>query len=207
MSDAPNIWYPGVGADAAMSELHKLVGQITASWANLEDELFHVFLVALAGSLLVDNIKPYRAVFFSFSSYEGKMRMTDNAMTARYGNDKERMSEWKILKRAMNGFAKLRNEVAHLTPSAKPSIDPNAKANVRLIQPFWKSAFQDNEFDLLGYSIDELWQALSPYWGYHPKISLNPQGGEESYQLAYRVQQFAMQLAPISPTPNGQESC
>jgi hypothetical protein len=194
-------FYLGIGADEAVAELHGLVGEITAKWAGVEDQLFQLFVVALAGTWLVGDIRPYRAVFFTFSSYEGKMRMVHNAMKARYGEDKEIMGEWKELRDRLNGFSELRNEIAHLSPTTKPSTDPTAKANVRLIPPFWKS-FQPAEFDRLGYSIDELWQALAPYWGYHPRIhGLSPPGNGWSYQLGYCLQEFSMKLQPLAVPP------
>jgi hypothetical protein len=166
------------------------------------DHLFHVFVVALAG--VVSDLRPYRAVFFTFSSYEAKMRMTNNAMKSRYGKNENIIIEWNVLRRALDGFARLRNEVAHLVPMARSSTDPKAAANVRLVSPFWRSAFQEDDFDKLGYSIDELWEALRPYWGYHPRISLNPPNGEEAHQLAYRLQQFAMRLPPDAAPASSQ---
>jgi hypothetical protein len=193
-------FYPGVGTDEATAELYNLVGQITGTWAQVEDGLFNVFVVALAGSLFVSDLRSYRAVFFSFSSYESKMRMTNNAMKSRYGNNEKIKAEWNVLRSALDGFSRLRNEIAHLVPMSKSSTDPTARANVRLVPPFWRSAFQETDFDKLGYSIDELWEALRPYWGYHPRISLNPPSGEEAHQLGYRLQQFAKRLSP-DPAP------
>jgi hypothetical protein len=188
-------FYPGVGADKAIAELHELIGQITSSWAEVEDGLFHVFVIAIAGPSLVGDVRPYRSVFFTFSSYEGKMRMVHNAMNTRYGNDEGIITEWKELRKALNGFASLRNDVAHLIPQAKSSTDPTAKANVRLVPAFWRSAFQEDDFDKTGYSIDEIRQAIAPYWGHHPD------GGVTNYQLGYRVQQFAMKLRHPQPPP------
>jgi hypothetical protein len=196
-----NTFYPGIGADEAMAELHGLVGQITSTWAEVEDGLFHIFVIAIAGTFFVGDLRPYRSVFFTFSSYEGKMRMVHNAMNTKYSNDEDVSAEWKELRRALNGFASLRNDIAHLIPKAKTSTDPTAKANVRLVPAFWRSAFQEHDFDKAGYSIDELWQALAPYWGYHPRINLNPPSGEARYQLGYRLQQFAEKLEPSRPSP------
>jgi hypothetical protein len=111
-------FYPGVGADEAIAELHNLVGQITATWAGVEDELFHVFVVAIAGTWSVQDVHPYRAVFFEFPSYESKRRMVDSAIKARYGENKEVMGRWKQLRSSLNGFSSLRNEIAHLIPMA-----------------------------------------------------------------------------------------
>jgi hypothetical protein len=194
-------FYPGVGADEAIAELHSLVGEITANWASVEDNLCRLFVVAIAGTWLVPDIRPYRAVFFTFSSYEGKMRMVHNAMKARYGENKEVMNGWKELRDCLNGFSDLRNEIVHLVPMAQSSTSPTAKANVRLIPPFWKSAFQEQAFNNLGYSADELWKALRPYWGYHPRIhGLNPPGERLDYQLSYRLEQFAIKLEPLTPS-------
>jgi hypothetical protein len=165
-------FYPGVGAEEAIAELHSLIGQITADWARIEDGLFTVFVLALVGSFPEDQLGPYRAVFFTFSSYEGKMRMVNNAMNARYGGNEKVKAEWRELRKALDDFARLRNEVAHLYPAAKSWTDPTAKANVRLVPPFWRSCSSAYDFDSFGYSVDELWQALPPYWGYHPRISL-----------------------------------
>ena len=131
------------------------------------------------------------------------MRMVHNAMKARYGDNKEVMSSWKELRDSLNDFSELRNEIAHLTPMAKSSTDPAAKADVRLVPPFWKSSFQERDFDKLGYSVDELWQALGPYSGYHPRIhGLSPPGEGLSYQLGYRLQEFIKKLQPpLARTP------
>jgi hypothetical protein len=199
-------FHPGIGADEAMAELHGLIGQITSNWAEVEDGLFHLFVTALAGTWSVGDLRPYRSVFFTFNSYEQKMRMLNNAMKARYGDDEtpragntasaRRLArkgrevkssakkvcadtistEWKALKKALDDFADLRNTIAHLIPKAKSSTDPT------------------------GYSIDQLRQALAPYWGYHPRISLNPPGGATNHQLSYRLQQFAMKLQPAPPS-------
>lgn len=194
--------HPGIGSDQKTNELQNLVGQITSTWAGVEDQLFQVFVVALAGTWLVGDVRPYRAVFFTFSSYEGKMRMTHNAMKSRFGENKQTMEQWKVLRTALDGFSGLRNEIAHLIPMAKPITDPNAEANVRLIPAFWKNTLQVKDFSSTGYSVDELWQALKPYWGYHPRIG-PPPPGEEGYQLSYRLQQFANALSPLRPSPPG----
>ena len=153
-----------------------------------------MFVVALAGTWHVGDLRPYRAVFFTFSSYEGKMRMVHNAMKARYGANEEIMGEWKDLRDGLNGFNDLRNKVAHLTPTTKPSPDPNAKAHARLIPPFWKS-LRPLEFEGTGYSADELWQALAPYWGYHPRIhGLNPPNSELSSPIGSRLQALSLKL-------------
>jgi hypothetical protein len=195
------VFYPGVGADEAMSELNKLVGQITANWANVEDGLFQVFVLAIAGTGLVQDIRPYRAVFFTFGSYEGKMRMVHNAMKTRFADEANVMGNWMVLRKALNGYAELRNEIAHLIPMAKSFTEPTTPANVRLIPAFWKGLHDGKEFDEAGYSFKEVWKALKPYWGYHPYFDPEPQQGEERYQLAFRLQQFAMGLERQRPSP------
>jgi hypothetical protein len=87
-------WYPGIGADDEIARLQRLVGKITAYWAELEDSLFTIFVFALAGTWSIRDVEPYRAVFYTFSSYEGKMRMLHNAMKQRFRNDPETMEEW-----------------------------------------------------------------------------------------------------------------
>jgi hypothetical protein len=201
--DSGQTFYPGIGADDAIAELHSLVGQITASWADVEDQLFQVFVMAVAGTWLVGDIRPYRAVFFSFNSYEQKMKMVHNAMKARYSDNREIMGSWKELRDSLNGFSKLRNGIAHLIPMAKSSTDPDAKADVRLVEPFWKVSLQERDFNKLGYSVDELWQALRPYWGYHPRIhGLSPPGEGLSYQLGYRLQEFVKRLQSPLAVPS-----
>jgi hypothetical protein len=193
-------FYPGIGADEAIAELHNLVGRITASWAEVEDQLFQVFVIAVAGTWLVGDIRPYRAVFFAVSSYGTKMRLVHDAMKARYGENGEVLSSWKDLKGSLDGFSELRNKIAHLVPMARPSIDPTAKANVRLVPPFWKSSFPERDFDKLGYSVDQLWQALGPYWGYHPRIhGPSPPIEGPSHQLGYRLQEFIKKIQPPIP--------
>jgi hypothetical protein len=187
-------WYPGVGADRATRDLNELVGQITANWAGVEDGLFNIFVVALNGTFLVKDLRPLRAVFFTFSAYEGKMRMVNNAIKARFAQDQDVLDSWKTLKSALDGFAALRNQVAHLVPMARSTLDQNAPANVRLVPPFWKSGPNaPDEFDTTGFSLVELWQALGPFWGYHPLIG-PPRSGDEAYQLSYRVQEFAKKI-------------
>ena len=184
-----------------MAELHQLVGQITATWAEVEDGLFNTFVVTVAGTSLVDDQRPYRAVFFTFSSYEGKMRMTRNALRARFGENEQIMAEWKVIAHSLDQFAALRNKIAHLIPKARSSTDPTAIANVRLVPAFWRGLHQNElDFNISGFSLDELWQALGPFWGYHPRVhGLNPPSGEAAYQLGYRLQEFAKKLSPPPP--------
>ena len=48
MADNPETFYPGVGADEEIAKLERLVGKITAYWAQVEDQLFNLFVVVLA---------------------------------------------------------------------------------------------------------------------------------------------------------------
>lgn len=190
-------WYPGVGADKKTAELYELVGKITATWAQVEDVLFQVFVVALTGTWLGNDLRPYRAVFFSFSSFEQKKKMVNSAIKTRFAEDPEILDEWRIHRRDLEGFAELRNKVAHLQPSCKSSLDPNADAVVRLIPPFWKSQDGLGEFEEQGYSAEELWEALGPFWGSHPSINHGqPLPGHRRFQMTYRIQQFAQRLGP-----------
>jgi len=94
----PQTFYPGVGADAAMQDLLHLVGQITSNWASVEDQIFQVFVVALSGKWPMQDIYIYRSAFFSFNSYEQKMRMVDSAMKARFKDQADIIEEWTKLK-------------------------------------------------------------------------------------------------------------
>ncbi len=194
-------FYPGLGADEAIAELHGLVGEIAAFWAHVEDGLFELFVTAIAGTWLVGDVRPYRAVFFTFSSYESKMRMVQNAMRARFCENGEITREWLELRKSLNGASELRNEIAHLVPMAKGSLDQNARANVRLVPPFWKAIHQERDFDELGYSHSQLLQALAPFWGFDPRIN---RFDVPDQTLRYRLRQFALKLEPPrSPTsPN-----
>lgn len=185
-------FYPGVGADAEIARLQGLVGQITGYWAQVEDQLFEIFVISVAGRWLVD-LEPYRAVFFTFSSFEAKMRMTHNAMKVRYGKDESIITEWRALRISLNEFAGLRNEIAHLIARPKYSRDPKAKAVVRLSPPFWKPAGDkfDPDFEKRGYSWDELTQALAPFWGYDPNLNIR----DTSHQnLGSRLHKFTESL-------------
>ncbi len=186
-------FYPGIGADEEIEKLERLVGKITAYWAQVEDQLFSLFVAAVAGGPPMDHqLGPYRAVFFTFSSYEGKMRMVHNAMKARYAANEELMTEWGELRKRINGFAALRNEIAHLTPMAKGTQDPKATAVVRLVPPFWKG-FPNPDFDKGGYSWAELTTALASFWSFDPSLNI----WETSHQmLGYQLQQFIMKLMP-----------
>ena len=186
-------FYPGVGADEEIERLERLVGKITGFWAQVEDSLFELFVVAIAGKWLVGDVRPYRAVFFTFSAYEGKMRMLNNAIRARYGENEGLMKEWTTLKKDLGGAAALRNEIAHLIAAAKGSVDRDAKANVRLVPALWKSSFQERDFDKLGYSWDQLTQALAPFWSYDPSLNIWDTGRT---MLGYRVQEFTRKLPP-----------
>jgi hypothetical protein len=158
------------------------------------DGLFEVFLVALTGQWSVEPMEPYRAVFFTFSSYEQKMRIVDSAMKARYRENNEILEEWKAFRKSLNDFSKLRNEIAHLVPAWEGFSDPDTKANVRLIPAFWKRlpSYSSLEFNNgIGYSFDELEQTLAPFWGYHP-TRWRP--GEPTKQIAFRLRQFTLKL-------------
>lgn len=192
-------FHPGIGADEEIAKLQRAVGEITGFWAQIEDGLFHLFVVAIAGTWLVADLRPYRAVFFNFTQYNTKRQMVDNAMKARFGDNEEIMAEWSELRKALNGAAEVRNRVAHLVPMAKSSTDPTAKANVRLIPPFWRQTSLSKEFDELGFSLEELFRAFAPYRGYHPQF-WTPE--MPSHQLGYRLQEFAFKLAPPRPPPS-----
>jgi hypothetical protein len=188
-------WYPGEGADEEIARLQQLVGKITAYWAELEDSLFTVFVFALAGTLNVGSIEPYRAVFFTFPSYDAKMRMLHKAMKARFPKGSDIMNEWLELRKSLNAFADLRNEIAHLIARPKYFRDPKVKAIVRLAPPFWKP---DNheliEFEQRGYSWDELTKALAPFWGFDPSLNIPPTGEP---RLASRLDKFHERLQPF----------
>jgi hypothetical protein len=83
-----NTWYPGVGADAAIAALERAVGKFTGYWAQVEDGLFELFVVALVGTHLTQGLQIYRGIFFTFSSFESKMRLLNNAMRSRFGGNK-----------------------------------------------------------------------------------------------------------------------
>ncbi len=193
----PVTFYPGVGADEEIGKLYHLVGKITAYWAEVEDQLFNTFVAILVRSYPYgEEIRPYRAVFFSSNSYEAKMRMVHNAMKERYGADKTIMSDWHELRTSLNAFAKLRNEIAHLTPQARGQSDPKATAIVRLVPPFWKAYPQLNFDQSVGYSWDDLTKALAPFWGYDPSLNI---WETSTTMLGYRLQQFSLRLLPPRP--------
>ena len=125
--------------------------------------------------------------------------MVDSAMKARFKNQTGIIKEWTELKIIVDRFSKLRNEVAHLTPTTQPSTDPEAKANVRLVPPFWKGIINEKDYNKTGYSVDELWQKLKDFWGYHPRIRYDFQAGEKiSHQLSYRLAEFTKTLVEPS---------
>jgi hypothetical protein len=192
--------YPGIGADAGIDALHRTVGEITAFWAGVEDSLFTTFFVALTGNWAGD-IRPYRAAYFAISSAEGKMRMVDSAMKVRFVDDVVILKEWEELRKSFNKAAELRNKIAHLVPMAQGSADPNAKANVRLVPPFWKGAparmQARGDFNKQGFSLDELLYEMAAFWGYRPPIMRT----DVPEPLAYRLQQFSMKLLPPIPSP------
>lgn len=197
-TNEPSTWYPGIGSEEATERLHRLVGKITAHWALVEDSLFELFIVALTGKTWVDNFAPYRSVFFSFSSYEGKMKMIDAAMRSRYANDDAKLQKWIIIRKDCNSYSQIRNTVAHPIPTCKSSQDPNAHANVRLIPARWKSDLsisRSNDFDKLGYSESELWDAIANFFGVNEMKPLEP---IHNYQLPYRIHEFC---ALISTQP------
>ncbi len=192
----PVTFYPGIGADEEIARLERLLGKIAAYWAQVEDGLFNLFVVALAGTWLIGDVRPYRAVFFTFSSYEGKMRMVNNAMKSRYGADEKIMAECAELQKSLNGLSALRNEIAHLTPMAKGTQDREAKAVVRLVPPFWKGAFQNADFEKGGYSWAELTRALAPFWSFDPSLNI---WHTTHTMLGYRLQEFTKRLEPPHP--------
>lgn len=200
--DTPQTFYPGVGADAEIEKLERLVGKIMGFWAQVEDGLFNVFVVAITGTLVAGDIRPYRAVFFTFSAYEGKMRMVDNAMKARFRENNQIIDEWGALKKSLDSASALRNTIAHLTAMAKATPDKDLKANVRLVPPFWKGTSQERDFDTLGYSWNELTQALAPFWGFDPSLNI---WDTSHHTLGYRLDEFARKLGlprPLQPDPS-----
>lgn len=184
-------WYPGRGADSKIAELEQMVGKVVANWAVVEDSMFELFFGAVTNWDIGADIETLRSLFFTFSSYEQKMRMLNNVMKTKLRNDPDRLKIWVHLKKRIDGYSAVRNDIAHLLASCKGSTDPEALANVRLVPPFWKSSNMghgSDDFDKVGYSIEDLWRAVSPYWGHHPRTE--PYEKSDT-QLAYQVQQFA----------------
>lgn len=189
-------WYPGVGADEEIARLERLVGKITAYWAQVEDGLFTIFVFAVAGTFAVGDLQPVRAVFFTFSSFEGKMRMLHNAMRQRFRDDPDTIAQWMDLRKALNDFAAIRNEIAHLIPRPKYTLNPTAKAIVRLSPPFWKPSPDEDvglEFEQRGYSWDQLTQAIAPFWGFDRSLNIY----DTSPRLSKRVDDFHLRLQSL----------
>jgi hypothetical protein len=82
------------------------------------------------------------------------------------------LTKWKALRKSMNDFSALRNEIAHLISRPKYSLDPAATAVVRLVPPFWKPTEGEIEFEKRGYSWDQLTHAIAPFWGYDPSLNI-----------------------------------
>jgi hypothetical protein len=111
-------------------------------------------------------------------------------MRARFQNDENTLNQWSKLRKELNDFSGLRNEIAHLIPRPKYSRDQNAVAVVRLVPPFWKPA-PGIEFEERGFSWIELSRALAPFWGFDPSLNI----AETSNQrLSYRLDQFTQNL-------------
>lgn len=111
-------------------------------------------------------------------------------MLAKY-DDSEVIGRWTDLRRPLDGFSKVRNNLAHLVPMAQGSTDPGRPANARLVPPFWKRSHQqkgDYAFDRTGFSEEEVWKEIAPYWGYHPRTEPYARPDE---QLSYKIQNFA----------------
>ncbi|WP_139234339.1 hypothetical protein [Methylobacterium pseudosasicola] len=184
-------FYPGKGADEKVAELEIMVGKITANWAGVEDGMFEIFYGAITNWDFNADMKTLRALFFTFSSYEQKMRMLHNVIKTKLRDRPEQLNTWIALKKKIDGYSKVRNDIAHLVASCKSSTDPEALANVRLVPPFWKSTNLGHgldDFNEIGYCAEDLWKAISPYWGYHPKTE---QYVRPDTQLAYQIQEFA----------------
>ncbi len=58
-----NTFYPGIGADDEMNELKRLVGDFTAYWTQVEDGMFQLFVVAIAGDWLIGDIRDADPLF------------------------------------------------------------------------------------------------------------------------------------------------
>ncbi len=183
-------FYPGVGADAAIADLHRAIGEITSTWADVEDTLFTFFVVGLTGEWLID-LRPYRSAFFALSSFEMKMRMINAAMKTRYSEDESILAAWRNLKRRADVAANDRNQIAHLIPVAFYTADKDAPANVRLVPPFWKSSHQNKgarQFEEIGFSLEDV-RARKKGWD----------------SLSYDLQQLSMKLMPPTrPKPEAQ---
>jgi hypothetical protein len=122
-------------------KLYKAVGQITSDWAQIEDTLFGLFVVAITGKWLVGDLRPYRAAFFSISSYEPKIRMINAALRARYVEKPSIVKEWDGLKSRLNTASGNRNQVAHLVVMnvKLPPLDDGKPVVQILARPMCKS--------------------------------------------------------------------
>ena len=184
--------YPGVGAVEEIDKLELLVGKITGYWAQIEDQLFNIFVAVLArGYPDANDIAPYRAVFFTFSSYEAKMRLVNNAIKQRYETGDSILNEWDGLRKKLNKFSDLRNEIAHLVATVRGLEDRTTTAVARLVPPFWK-AYPQTSFDDAGYSWQELTDALKPFWGFNPALGRLGGGADDRRgTAAFQSETFA----------------
>lgn len=176
-------FFPGQGADQAIAELHRVVGEATSRWAQIEDSLFVLFVVALSGTWQGD-VRPYRAVFFTLRAYEPKMRMINAAMNQRYRDEAPILADWKVLKKRTDAAAKFRNDLSHLSAVVACTTDPNAPAVARLLEPMWKrspSGLTQDPSSSLG--LEDVRRGLGAWEG-----------------LGYGLQQFSTRLVTV-PTP------
>lgn len=173
--------------------LKNTVGEITGYWAEIEDQLFFLFVTVLNGTWMVENLRPYRAVFLSHRSYDGKMRMINGSIKARYTSNETVLEQWKEIKIELDRFSNFRNNVAHLVVSTVPS--KTGKTYPKLAAAFWERAFSQFESrEGRSYSLVQLQNEFAEYRGQ------DRAGHPVRPQLTYRLQQFAISLQPPLPS-------
>lgn len=150
-------------AQRKIVEFHELVGKTVSEWAQVEDALFNVFLLALSGSTMTGDLRPYRAAYFASSSFNHRGKMINDAIRVRFKDRPSILDEWRKIRTDVHRFEELRNRIAHLVPTTLPFSDINGKANVRLLPPMWKSFQSAENRENEGFSFEELRRALAPF--------------------------------------------
>ena len=199
MSGATTL-YPGVDADDQIAAAKLMIGEITSFWAQVEDALFELFVVSLTGHFgRAGDLRPYRAVFFAGNSYELKVRMINAAFLVRYAEqsaaNKSIISAGGSLKKDLDAAAKFRNKMAHLVPMTIGTPDPNARANVRFLPPFWKGAAMSVDIKMEGYSISEVCDLFSGFSGFDPRCPWPTFRARPT--LFEQLRRLASELSPI----------
>lgn len=111
----------------ASDEFSRVFGRALISWATIEQHLFFWFLY-----ITKMDVRIGRAIYYSFSGFDGRANMLTNVLPVAKITDAERALLVAIVNKAKK-FAQFRNALAHGQPSIDISVDLDPPVQFRFM--------------------------------------------------------------------------